>query len=255
MDKLNDLFQELGISKVRLAKYLGVSRQMVYNYLELKDINKWPKEKKLLLFKLLDISDSNEIKDIKVTTDYLMAVEGRLNQGVKNTGDLEGTFDLKGLNKESQVLLSDITYLLKEKLSDESNRENYEAFQYLYHLLQSIDNVPEIKYIFGYMSKTTGFTDPEEFKFNEEKQFIFEGILYSALNLYHNGGASRSRLTETHRRFVQEIEHKKEEKLSRTQQLNTVKIQALKELGYTEINESNAAEVFEKIAEIESRKA
>ena len=252
MDKLNDLFQELGISKVRLAKYLGVSRQMVYNYLELKDINKWPKEKKLLLFKLLDISDSNEIKDIKVTTDYLMAVEGRLNQGVKNTGDLEGTFDLKGLNKESQVLLSDITYLLKEKLSDESNRENYEAFQYLYHLLQSIDNVPEIKYIFGYMSKTTGFTDPEEFKFNEEKQFIFEGILYSALNLYHNGGASRSRLTETHRRFVQEIEQKKEEKLSRTQQLNTVKIQALKELGYTEINESNAAEVFEKIAEIES---
>ena len=255
MDKLNDLFQELGISKVRLAKYLGVSRQMVYNYLELKDINKWPKEKKLLLFKLLDINDSNEIKDIKVTTDYLMAVEGRLNQGVKNTGDLEGTFDLKGLNKESQVLLSDITYLLKEKLSDESNRENYEAFQYLYHLLQSIDNVPEIKYIFGYMSKTTGFTDPEEFKFNEEKQFIFEGILYSALNLYHNGGASRSRLTETHRRFVQEIEQKKEEKLSRTQQLNTVKIQALKELGYTEINESNAAEVFEKIAEIESRKA
>jgi len=255
MDKLNDLFQELGISKVRLAKYLGVSRQMVYNYLELKDINKWPKEKKLLLFKLLDINDSNEIKDIKVTTDYLMAVEGRLNQGVKNTGDLEGTFDLKGLNKESQVLLSDITYLLKEKLSDESNKENYEAFQYLYHLLQSIDNVPEIKYIFGYMSKTTGFTDPEEFKFNEEKQFIFEGILYSALNLYHNGGASRSRLTETHRRFVQEIEQKKEEKLSRTQQLNTVKIQALKELGYTEINESNAAEVFEKIAEIESRKA
>ena len=53
MRQLNELFQELGISKVRLAKYLGVSRQMVYNYLELNDINKWPKEKKLLLFKLL----------------------------------------------------------------------------------------------------------------------------------------------------------------------------------------------------------
>ena len=34
MDKLNDLLQELGISKVKLAKYLGVSRQMVYNYLD-----------------------------------------------------------------------------------------------------------------------------------------------------------------------------------------------------------------------------
>jgi len=254
MRKLNKLFQELGISKVRLAKYLGVSRQMVYNYLELNDINKWPKEKKLLLFKLLDVSDAKDINDIKVTTDYLMSVEGRLNQGVKSSSELETGFDFKGLNKESQILLSDITYLLKEKLSDESKEENYYAVLYLYHLLQSLDNVPEIKYIFGYMSKTTGFTNPEEYKFQEDKQFIFEGILYSALTLYNNGGASRSKLAESHKRFVQEIEQKNEEKLSRTQQLNTIKIQALKELGYTEINETNAADVFEKIAEIQSRK-
>jgi predicted transcriptional regulator len=255
MRQLNELFQELGISKVRLAKYLGVSRQMVYNYLELNDINKWPKEKKLLLFKLLDISDAKDIDNIEVTTDYLMNVESRLNQGVKSTSEIETGFDFKGLDKDSQVLLSDITYLLKEKLLDESKKEeNYYAVQYLYHLLQSLDNVPEIKYIFGYMSKTTGFTNPEEYKFQEDKQFIFEGILYSALNLYNNGGASRSRLAESHRRFVREIEQKNEEKLSRTQQLNTTKIQALKELGYTTMTEANAAEVLEKIAEIESRK-
>lgn len=254
MRKLNELFQELGISKVRLAKYLGVSRQMVYNYLELNDINKWPKEKKLLLFKLLDINDGKAIEDIEVTTDYLMNVESRLNQGVKSSSEIESGFNFKGLNKESQVLLSDITYLLKEKLSDETKEENYYAILYLYHLLQSLDNVPEIKYIFGYMSKTTGFTNPEEYKFQEDKQFIFEGILYSALTLYNNGGASRSKLAESHKRFVQEIEQKNEEKLSRTQQLNTIKIQALKELGFTEINETNAAEVFEKIAEIQSRK-
>ena len=237
MRKLNELFSELGISKVRLAKYLGVSRQMVYNYLELNDINKWPKEKKLLLFKLLDVVDGKEIDDLKITTDYLMSVEGRLNQGVKSSAELESGLDFRGLNKESQVLLSDIMYLLKEKLSDETNEENYSAILYLYHLLQSLDNVPEIKYIFGYMSKTTGFTNPEEYKFQEDKQFIFEGILYSALTLYNNGGASRSKLAESHKRFVQEIEQKNEEKLSRTQQLNTIKIQALKELGYTEINE------------------
>ena len=254
MCKLNELFQELGISKVRLAKYLGVSRQMVYNYLELNDINKWPKEKKLLLFKLLDISDPKEIKDIEVTTDYLMNVESRLNQGVKSTSELDLGFDFKDLNKESQTLLTDIIYNLKEKLSDDPTKENYYATLYLYHLLQSMDNVPEIKYIFGYMSKTTGFTNPEEYKFQEDKQFIFEGILYSALTLYNNGGASRSKLAESHKRFVQEIEQKKEEKLSRTEQLNTIKIQALRELGYNEINESNAAEVFEKIAEIQSRK-
>lgn len=257
MGRLNELLQELGISKVRLAKYLGVSRQMVYNYLELDDINKWPKEKKILLFKLLDIEDGNEgtINALNVTTDYLMAVESRLNQGVKSTSDLDNYFDLKGLGKEEQTLLADITYLLKEKLLDDNKKEeNYYAIEYLYHLLQSIDNVPEIKYIFGYMSKTTGFTNPEDYRFNEDKQFIFEGILYSALTLYNNGGASRSKLAESHKRFVQEIEQKNEEKLSRTQQLNTIRIQALKELGYTEMNEANAAEIIEKIAEIESRK-
>ena len=48
MKELNRLLSELGISKVRLAKYLGVSRQMVYNYLEFESLNKWPKEKKIL---------------------------------------------------------------------------------------------------------------------------------------------------------------------------------------------------------------
>ena len=257
MHRLNELLQELGISKVRLAKYLGVSRQMVYNYLELDDINKWPKEKKILLFKLLDIEDGEDgtINSIKVTTDYLMAVEARLNQGVKASSDWDSYFDLKGLTKEEQSLLADLTYLLKEKLLDDNKREeNFYAIQYLYHLMQSIDNVPEIKYIFGYMSKTTGFINPEDYKFDEDKQFIFEGILYSALTLYNNGGASRSKLAESHKRFVKEIEQKNEEKLSRTQQLNTIKVQALKELGYSEINESNAQEVIEKIAEIESRK-
>lgn len=45
-----------------------------------------------------------------------------------------------------------------------------------------------------------------------------------------------------------------EEKLSRTMELNATKVQALRELGYTEINEQNAAEVLEKMAEIQSRK-
>jgi len=255
MDKLNDLLQELGVSKVRLSKYLGVSRQMVYNYLVLDSLEKWPKEKKLLLLQLLDLKDGSneELANIKVDTEYLMNVEKRLNIGVKNGNDFENFLDLKGLDKESRILLNDIVFLLKEKLEENKNND-YDAIKYLYNLLQSMDNVPEIKYILGYIAKTTGFINPEEYAFNEDKQYIFESILYSALTLYNNGGASKSKVMESRKRFVQEIEQKKEEKLSRTQQLNTTKIQALKELGYTEINESNAAEVFEKIAEIQSRK-
>ena len=54
-ETLNELLQELGLSKVKLAKYLGVSRQMVYNYLVLDSLDKWPKEKKVLLLQLLDM--------------------------------------------------------------------------------------------------------------------------------------------------------------------------------------------------------
>lgn len=255
MDKLNELLQELGVSKVRLAKYLGVSRQMVYNYLVLDSLEKWPKEKKILLLQLLDLKEgtNEELKNIKVDTEYLMNVEKRLNIGVKTGNDLENFLDLKGLDKDSRVLLNDIAFLLKEKLEENKNND-FSAVKYLYYSLQSMDNVPEIKYLLAYMAKTNGFINSEEFAFNEDKQYVFEGILYSALTLYNNGGASKSKVVETRKRFVQEIEAKKEEKLSRTEQLNTTKIQALKELGYTTINESNAAEVFEKIAEIESRK-
>ena len=167
MNKLNELLQELGISKVRLAKYLGVSRQMVYNYLELDDINKWPKEKKILLFKLLDIQDSKDIENVDITTDYLMNVENRLNQSIKSNASEDAYLDIKSLNKDAQNLLSDMFNLMKEKLSDDRKKEeNYYAFLYLYHMLQSMNSVPEIKYIFGYMSKITGFTNPDDFKFN-----------------------------------------------------------------------------------------
>ena len=254
MTELNKLLGEIGISKVKLAKYLGVSRQMIYNYLELDSLNKWPQEKRLLLLKLLDIEDGSDksIKSIKVTSEYLENVEARLNQNVKDPNNQ--VFNYKNLTKEEQELLNDLIFLIKEKFTEEKTKDTYYTFLYLYHVLQSLENVQEIKYIFAYLSKKTGFTNPNEFKFNETKQFILESIIFTAFNLYNNGGASRSKLTESHNRFVQEIENDKEEKLSRTQQLNTVKIQALKELGYTEINKDNASEVLNRMAEIQSRK-
>ena len=96
--------------------------------------------------------------------------------------------------------------------------------------------------------------ETDEYIYNEDKQYTFEGILYSAMNLYSNGRASRSKVIETHKMLEEEIASKKEEKLGRTQELNSFKTQALNELGYTSINENNAKEVFEKIAEIMSRK-
>lgn len=254
MEKLGSILNELGISKVRLAKYLGVSRQMLYNYLALPSLAEWPKEKVTKLLSLLDIKEEKDLENLSIDSSYIMSVEGRLNDGVKDSGDREIIADLKGFNKKEQELLSDIINLLKEKLQDDQTKDTYNAYLYLYHYLRSMETNSELKYILAYMSKSMGFTDPMEFVFNKEQQFIFESILFSGLTLYNNGGASKSKLAESHQRFVQDIEHKNEEKLSRTQELNTAKVQALRELGYNEINEENAKEVLEKIAEIQSRK-
>lgn len=254
MKKLNDLLAELGISKVRLAKYLGVSRQMLYNYLAQEDINDWPKEKTMKILCLLGINSTEDISSIKVDGEYIIQVENRLNDGVKKSSGKEIIADLKGFNKKEQELLTDIINLIKEKLSDDKTKDTYNSYRYLYYFLQSMETNKELKYILAYMSKTMGFIDHTEYAFNENQQFIFESILFSAMTLYTNGGASRSKIADTHKRFVQEIEHKKEERLSRTQELNTAKVQALKELGYTEINNDNAKEVLDKIAEIQSRK-
>ncbi len=254
MKDLNNVLTELGISKVRLAKYLGVSRQMLYNYLAIDDLNNWPKEKAAKLLSLLNIEQIGELNDIKITGEYIMDVENRLNEGVKDSSNKEVLADLKGFNKKEQELLSDIINLLKEKLSQDKTKETYNTYLYLFHFLQSMETTEEIKYILAYMTKSLGFTDPLEFNFNKDRQMVFESLIFSAMTLYNNGGASKSKLGEAHKRFVQSIEQKKEEKLSRTQELNTVKIQALKELGYTEINEDNAKDVFDKMAEIQSRK-
>ena len=254
MKELNTILTELGISKVRLAKYLGVSRQMLYNYLGIEDINDWPKEKAAKLLSLLSIESIEELKKIKISGEYIIEVENRLNEGVKDTSNKEVIADLKGFNKKEQELLSDIINLLKERLSNDKTKTTFTTYTYLYNYLQSMETNEELKYMLAFIAKSLGFIDPMEFVFNKDKQFIFESIMFSAMTLYSNGGSSKVKLAESHKRFVQNIEQKKEEKLSRTQELNTVKIQALKELGYNEINEDNAKEVFEKIAEIQSRK-
>jgi predicted transcriptional regulator len=252
MKRLDDLLQELGISKVRFAKYLGVSRQMVYNYLEMDSIDKWPKEKKMKLFKLLNVKSTDEIKKIKPTADYIMEVESKLNQGVAAASVSAVNFE--GFNKKEQDLLNELITAIKERLSEDKSKETFYMFKYLFNFIQAMDTNEELKYILAYVSKSTGFTDPKEFIFNKDRQFILEGILYTALLMYYNGGISKSKVAQSHEKFVQEIEHKNEERLSRTQELNTIKVLALKELGYTEITEANAKEVFEKMAEIQSRR-
>jgi hypothetical protein len=254
---LTDLLHELGISKVKLSKFLGVSRQMIYNYLELNDLNKWPKDKKVLMLNLLGVKNTEDINNISVDTDYITEVEARLNNLCDNKKEVNnsgvGAELLSGVSEKNQEIFIGIMDLVKDYLED-SGKEGENIVNYFYHYLQALNNTEELKYILAYVAKETGFEKPMEFVFDEDQQFIFESVMFSAMVLYRSGKASKNKLAESHRRFVASIEQKMEDKMSRTMELNNIKMQALRELGYTEMTEENGSEILEKMAEIESRK-
>ena len=253
MSKVSNILSEIGVSKVRLAKYLGVSRQMLYNYLALEKIEDWPSEKATRLMQLLEIKSENDLDNMVIDGEYIIKIDTKLNEGVKVALSGNSLIDLKGFNRKELEVLTDIISLLKDRLRDDHTKDTYNTYVYLYHYLQSMENNKELKYLLCFISKLMGFTDPMEFLFNQDQQFNFESIIFSAFTLYNNGGASKSKIVDCHKRFVQEIDKKHEEKLSRTQELYIVRDQALKELGYSNITEENAREVLEKIAEIQSR--
>ena len=91
MERLNEILHELGISKVKLAKFLGVSRQMIYNYLELDDLNKWPKDKKVLLLNLLGIK--TKLTGTGYVTAQSIAAGTAITQGMEIELTLNPKFD------------------------------------------------------------------------------------------------------------------------------------------------------------------
>lgn len=241
VEKINLILKKANISKVNLAKYLGVSRQMVYNYLDSTDLSKLPNEKCQLLFELLNVKSADEILALEINKEYLQTVGSRIFDSAK---------------EEEIELINDITLMSKNILLENKGREGeaLATVTYLHHFIENLNAIKELKYILAYFSKNYGYTDPNKFAFDENNQFVFESIMFSAMTLYSNGGASRTRLAESHKKWENMLASKKEEKLSRTQELNTAKIQALRELGYTKIDERNASEVLDKIAEIMAQK-
>lgn len=257
VEKINLILKKANISKVNLAKYLGVSRQMVYNYLDSSDLSKLPNEKCQMLFELLNVKSTNEILSLDINKEYLQNVGSKIFDSNKEEDKKDvNSVDLTGLKKEEIELINDIILMIKNILIENKGREGeaLATVNYLHHFIENLNAIKELKYILGYFSKNYGYTDPNKFAFDENNQYVFESIMYSAMTLYSNGGASRTKLTESHRKWENMLASKKEEKLSRTQELNTAKIQALRELGYSKIDEKNASEVLDKIAEIMAQK-
>ncbi len=254
MKEASRIINEANISKVSIAKFLGVSRQMLYNYLALEKIEDLPKDKQTKLLMLFGVDREGDLKNIKVNDTYIELLESRINDGIIDSTNRVSISDLRGLNKKEQAVLADIITLLKDKLLNDEDEISYHTLRYLLMFLQNMEQIEELKYFLAYMAKSTTQIPVSEYIYDEDKQYIYEGIYYSAETLFITGNASRSKVSESHKKWEKRIEQKKEDKLSRTQELTHFKQQALKELGYSCVSENNAKEVFEKIAEIMSRK-
>lgn len=254
MKEVKRIIDEANIPKVSVAKFLGVSRQMLYNYMALDKIDDLPGDKKTKLLMLFGVEKEADLAKVKVDDDYVSLLESRISDGIIDTYNKESISDFKGLNKNEQQLLTDIFTTLKDRLVNDNTGTEYNTLRYLQMFIQNMDQIEELRYILAYMGKSTTQIPMLEYIYDENQQYIFEGIFFSAESLFTSGNASRAKVAESHKKWERKVEQKKEDKLSRTQELTHFKQQALKELGYNAVNEGNAKEVFEKIAEIMSRK-
>ena len=147
VEKINLILKKTNISKVNLAKYLGVSRQMVYNYLDSDDLSKMPAEKSNLLFKLLEVNNCSEINKKELTDEYLQSVASKIFNYKKTPSKKDEIIELSGLKKDEQELISDIVFLLKEMLNEDKTKDSYNTITYYYHFLQAIPSMKELKSI------------------------------------------------------------------------------------------------------------
>ena len=118
VEKINLILKKANISKVNLAKYLGVSRQMIYNYFDNDDLSNIPNEKCQLLYKLLNVKSENEILNLEINKEYLESVGNKIFIEKKATNLKDEVIELNGLKKEEQEAISDIVFILKEMFND-----------------------------------------------------------------------------------------------------------------------------------------
>ena len=103
IDKINLILKDAGVSKVNLSKYLGVSRQMIYNYFEEDDLSNMPEDKCQLLFKLLGIKSEEELLNVTITDEYINSVSSKIFVKTKvETKKPTECVDVSGVKKEEQ---------------------------------------------------------------------------------------------------------------------------------------------------------
>ena len=174
------IIDESSISKVSVAKYLGVSRQMLYNYFAHTDFEDLPDDKQNKLLTLFGVKTKADLTKIKVDDAYVADLEARISDGIVDSNNKESLSDFRGLNKNEQQILIDIFTTLKDRLSNDSSELEYKTLRYLLMYIQNMEQLEVLKYILAYVAKSTAQIPMSEYIYDESKQYVFEGIFFSA---------------------------------------------------------------------------
>ncbi len=239
------LIDKLNISKVSLANYLGVSRQMIYNYLSYDSIDYWPVDKRIKIMDLFDVNNTEELDDLKITNELLHHISKKLN----NISDETIAIKLEDLSKKEEHILLDVLSMLR---SDESMLKG--NFETMLAFIETAQLSTEFAYLIEYLAKCISKKDLQEFVYNEKEQMAFEAIIYSAFQLYRSDQYSKKKINLLHEQFREDQKLKNLALSQETNTLNLAKVIALRELGYEDVTTSNIDEVLKKMAEVRTRK-
>lgn len=240
---LLDRIEKLNISKVDLSNYLQVSRQMVYNYLSMNSFDEWPIKKRIMILDLFEVNNYDEIEELEISTNLLEKISMKLN--VDDSMEMFRAY--KELDEESKKIVNDIV-----KLCEDSDTRN--SVDILLTLVEQSMISKDYKFLILYLSKIFNRIDPRSFEDDPDTQKAFEGILFSAFNLFNSGKYSKDKTTRVHEQFVKELENKAKVDIDVSNTMNLAKSQAKNELGIDKIDESNIDIVLEKMLEIQGRK-
>lgn len=149
----------------------------------------------------------------------------------------------KDLTINEEMLLYSFNNMMIDHLLDSNNNDIMNCLKYLCLIMDNIENNDQFKYLLGYVAKEQGLIDKNEYVFDEEEQFKMEAIMHSAMNLYKHKNTNKKKIEAAHSNFVNSLDQH-----SNLDELHSIKNSALNELGYDEINENNAKEVFDNVA-------
>ncbi len=237
------LIDKLNISKVALATYLNVSRQMVYNYLSMNSLDEWPLDKKIKMLDLFNVDSTIELVDLEIDSKLYEIVNAKLKSVNQNALQLK----YNKLDAKSKRIVEDVINLCDVK-------ETKEDLNTLLTLIEFSMISEDYKYLITYLSKVFKKVEADTFGKDVERQMSFEGILFSAFNLFNSGKFSKEKTKKVHAEFVKELERKSELDSQATNVINVTKLIAKKELGIDSIDDTNVDKVLEKMIEIQGRK-